>query len=244
MSVKTYRVHAIVLRHQDLGEADRIVTLFTRERGIVRAVAKGVRRTKSRFGARLEPFSLVDLQLYEGRSLDVVTQAESIHQFGRKIVASYEAYTSASAMVEVTERLLPAEGEPDAELFRLLHGALAAVASGDRAPDLLMNSYIVRALAHAGWELAIFECAKCAIEGPHEAFNVYAGGAVCDDCRPAGSATPSVETWQLLAALSVGDWRIATQADESARKAAAGLIAAYAQFQIERSVRSLKLANR
>lgn len=241
--MKTYRVHAIVLRHQDLGEADRIVTLFTRERGITRAVAKGVRRTKSRFGARLEPFSLVDLQLYEGRSLDVVTQAESIRQFGRHIVSSYAAYTSACAMVELTEKLLPAEGEPDGELFRLLHGALAALAEGSRVADLLMNSYIVRALAHAGWELAIFECAKCGVEGPHEAFNVYAGGAVCDDCRPPGSATPSVETWQLLAALSVGDWKIAITASPMARRSVAGLIAAYAQYQVERSVRSLKLAN-
>ena len=73
-----YRDEGVVLRTQKLGEADRIITLLTRRHGKVRAVAKGVRRTKSKFGARLEPFSHVDLQLYTGRNLDIVTQAESI----------------------------------------------------------------------------------------------------------------------------------------------------------------------
>ncbi|MSW98555.1 MAG: DNA repair protein RecO, partial [Actinobacteria bacterium] len=78
----TYRDQAIVLRTQKLGEADRIITLFTKEHGRLRAVAKGVRRTKSRWGARLEPASLVDLQLYQGKNLDTVTQAEGIENFG------------------------------------------------------------------------------------------------------------------------------------------------------------------
>ena len=73
-----YRDEGVVLRTQKLGEADRIITLLTRAHGRVRAVGKGVRRTRSKFGARLEPFSHVDLQFYEGRSLDVVEQAESI----------------------------------------------------------------------------------------------------------------------------------------------------------------------
>src|SRR5207244_5858127 len=76
--VSLYRDDAVVLRVQKLGEADRIVTLLTRRHGRVRAVGKGVRRTMSKFGARLEPFSHVDVQLYSGRSLDIVTQAETI----------------------------------------------------------------------------------------------------------------------------------------------------------------------
>ena len=77
-----YRDSAVVLRVTKLGEADRIVTLLTRREGRVRAVAKGVRRTKSKFGGRLEPFSHVDLQLYAGRNLDIVTQAETLDPFG------------------------------------------------------------------------------------------------------------------------------------------------------------------
>lgn len=81
--MKTYRDDAIVLRCHDLGEADRIITMLSRHNGKVRAVAKGVRRTKSRFGARVEPFSLVDVQLYRGRNLDTITQVESRSPYAR-----------------------------------------------------------------------------------------------------------------------------------------------------------------
>lgn len=241
--MKSYRDVAIVLRCHDLGEADRIVTLFTRDNGIVRAVAKGVRRTKSRFGARLEPFSLIDIQLYKGRNLDTITQVESINSYGRTIARQYEAYTAASAMVETTERLLPAEHEPDTELFALLHGALHAVATGAHGPEVTMNSFLLRAMRLAGWELAVFTCAKCGEEGPHEAFNVHAGGAVCDNCRPPGSITPSVETWQLLGALLEGDWNIADVATDIARRSTGSIVAAYVQWQLERQVKSLRLVN-
>ena len=92
-----YRDEAVVLRVQKLGEADRIVTLLTRRNGRVRAVGKGVRRTTSRFGARLEPFSHVDLQLYTGRNLDIVVQAEGLTPFGQELVADYARYTAATA---------------------------------------------------------------------------------------------------------------------------------------------------
>src|SRR4051795_1729224 len=87
--VPLYRDEAVVLRVHKLGEADRIVTLLTRRYGRVRAVGKGVRRTTSRFGARLEPFSHVDIQMHLGRSLDVVTQVESLHAYGERIVDDY-----------------------------------------------------------------------------------------------------------------------------------------------------------
>ncbi len=120
-----YRDEAIVLRAQKLGEADRIVTLLTREHGQVRAVAKGVRKTMSRFGARLEPFMLIDVQLYEGRSLDTVTQVETIGPYGLAIVADYARYTAATAMLETAERLTETEREPALQQFLLLAGACA-----------------------------------------------------------------------------------------------------------------------
>src|SRR6188472_2340049 len=100
-----YRDAAIVLRAQKLGEADRIVVLLTREHGKVRAVAKGVRRTSSRFGARLEPFMVADLQLAVGRSLDIVTQAETLGSYADQIMVDYPRYTAAAAMVETADRL-------------------------------------------------------------------------------------------------------------------------------------------
>src|SRR6188472_1345672 len=103
--VALYRDEGVVLRVQKLGEADRIVTLLTRRTGRVRAVGKGVRRTTSRFGARLEPFSHVDLQLWAGRSLDIVTQAETIGAYGKDIVGDYGRYTAGTAVLETAERL-------------------------------------------------------------------------------------------------------------------------------------------
>ena len=118
-----YRDEGIVLRTQKLGEADRIVTVLTRRTGKVRAVAKGVRRTKSKFGARLEPFSHVDLQLYQGRQLDIATQAEAVSSYGEGIVDDYGRYTSGAAMLEMSERLTE-EREPAMRMFLLLVGGL------------------------------------------------------------------------------------------------------------------------
>ena len=108
----TYRDEVVVLRTHKLGEADRIVTMLSRRHGKVRAVAKGVRRTSSRFGARLEPFMDADVQLHQGRSLDIVQQAESLGSYGAPIAADYERYTAAHAMVETADRLGDAEATP------------------------------------------------------------------------------------------------------------------------------------
>ena len=106
-----YRDRGIVLRSVKLGEADRIVTFLTEGRGKVRAVAKGVRRTSSRFGARLEPFMVADLQLVSGRTLDIVTQAVAKGAYGGNIAADYSRYTVAAAMTETAEKLTDVDGE-------------------------------------------------------------------------------------------------------------------------------------
>ena len=118
-----YRDTGVVLRVQKLGEADRIVTLLTRRRGKVRAVAKGVRRTRSRWGARLEPFNHVDVQCYTGRSLDVVTQAQTVDAFGAGIVGDYARYTAACAVLETADppraRTCAANGDAPAGQSRI-----------------------------------------------------------------------------------------------------------------------------
>ena len=103
--VPTYKDEAVVLRTHKLGEADRIVTLLSRYNGQIRAVAKGVRRTGSKFGSRLEPFMVVEAQFYEGRTLDIVNQAETIGAYGREIIEDYRTYTAATVMVETAEKL-------------------------------------------------------------------------------------------------------------------------------------------
>ena len=128
--VHLYRDEGVVLRTQKLGEADRIITLLTRENGRVRAVAKGVRRTRSKFGGRLEPFTHVDLQLYAGRSLDIVQQAETIASHADRLSVDYGRYTAGTAMLETAERLTAEEKEPAVQQFLLLVGGLRILAEG------------------------------------------------------------------------------------------------------------------
>jgi DNA repair protein RecO (recombination protein O) len=239
-----YRDTGVVLRVHKLGEADRIITLITRRHGKVRAVARGVRRTKSRFGARLEPFGHVDVQFYTGRTLDVVTQVQTVDAFGLTIVDDYTRYTAGCAVLETADRLAVEEGEPALRLYLLVAGALRALAAGERDSSLVLDAFLLRAMAYAGWAPAIMECARCAEPGPHRAFNIQAGGAVCARCRPPGSASPAGETIVLLAALLDGDWPAVELTGAAARREAGGLVAALLQWHLERQLRSLPLVER
>jgi len=238
-----YRDEAIVLRTQKLGEADRIITLLTRGRGRVRAVAKGVRRTRSRFGARLEPFMVVDVQCYEGRNLDTVTQAETLAPHGGTICRDYTAYTAATAMVETAERLTE-EHEPATQQYLLLAGALRSLGGGEHEAALVLDAYLLRSLAIAGWAPSFLDCAKCGSPGPHPAFNIAAGGTVCPVCRPPGSAAPAPQTIAMLAALLSGDWVVPDATLLQHRREGSGLVAAFLQWHLERGVRSLRLVER
>lgn len=240
-----YREEAVVLRVHKLGEADRIVTLLTRRSGRVRAVAKGVRRTRSKFGSRLEPFSHVSLQLAEGRSLDVVTEAVSLDAFGAQLSGDYARYTAGTAMLEAAERLTAEEREPSLRLYLLLVSALRALTeSGDRPTTMLLDAFLLRALSQAGYGLALRECARCGSSGPHAAFSVAAGGSVCPTCRPSGSASPAPTVLGLLADLQGSDWDSALDSSENDRRAASGLVAASLQWHLERGLRSLSLVDR
>jgi DNA repair protein RecO (recombination protein O) len=242
--VSLYRDTGLVLRVQKLGEADRIVTLLTRRRGKVRAVAKGVRRTKSRWGARLEPFNHVDVQCYTGRSLDIITQAETVDAFGVGIIGDYPRYTAGCAILETADRLVAEEGEPAMRVYLLLVGAIRALSGRERDPSLVLDAFLLRAMTHAGWAPAISDCARCAEPGPHPAFNIAAGGAVCPRCRPPGSVTPSRETFTLLDALLHGDWETADAMSAVTRRDTSGLVAAHLQWHMERQLRSLPLVER
>ena len=248
MAAQLYRDEAVVLRTHRLGEADRIIVSLTRSHGQVRAVARGVRRTTSRFGARLEPFSLVDVQLRAGRSLDVVAQAETIEPFGRDLTRDYSVFTCASTMVETAERLtrdgadLGTSDSP--QQFLLLYGALAALARRRHAPGLVLDSYLLRALALAGWAPSCYDCALCGAPGPHRAFHVQVGGAVCESCRSAGAVEVEPATMVLLGALLSGDWAVADASGQRGRSQASGLVSAYTTWYLERRLRSLALVER
>ncbi len=242
--MRLYRDRAVVLRLHKLGEADHIVTLLTREHGLVRAVAKGVRRTRSRFGARLELFAHVDLQLHPGRNLDVITQVQTLDAFTADIVADYGRYTTACAVLETAVRLAGEERSPVPRLHLLTVGALRALADGGRVPQLVLDAYLLRAMAFAGYAPALTECARCGAPGPHRGFHVPAGGAVCVHCRPAGARTPAPDVLELMLALLEGRWSATTGVAEPVRAQTSALVAAHLQWHTERALRTLPLVER
>ena len=239
-----YRDEAIVLRTQKLGEADRIITLLTREHGRIRGVAKGVRRTKSKFGARLEPGSHVDIQLYTGRTFDTVTQVESIFNYGEALTEDYSRWTIAGAILEAAERFTSHEHEPALQEFKLVTGAMKALADEKYDPSMILDAYLLRSLAVGGYAPSLTNCSKCDAIGPHRYFSLVGGGSVCADCRPSASATPAPETLKLMSDLISGNWESAMVSELRNRREANGLIAAYLQWHLERGLRSLQLVER
>ncbi|NQX33906.1 DNA repair protein RecO [Herbiconiux sp. VKM Ac-2851] len=237
-----YRDDAVVLRTHKLGEADRIVTLLTRHHGKVRAVARGVRRTASKFGARLEPFMVADVQFYEGRTLDTITQAVTIGSYGAEITADYASYTAASAMVETADKLT--EEEPSLQQYLLLVGALRSLARNEHGPNATLDSYLLRALSMAGWAPSFHDCAVTGEPGPHSAFVVQLGGVVAESVAPPGTPRLDTSTLELLTALLTGDWTTADAADGPVRSRASGIVAAYTQWHLERGLRSLEHVER
>ncbi|WP_309066433.1 DNA repair protein RecO [Microbacterium sp.] len=233
----TYRDEAVILRTHKLGEADRIVTMLSRRHGKIRAVAKGVRRTSSKFGSRLEPFMVADVQLYQGRSLDIVQQAESLGAYGAEIAVDYDRFTAASAMVETADRLN--EAEATQEQYLLLIGGLRSLSRGEHASRSILDSYLLRVMALSGWAPALEACARCGAPGPHASFVAQMGGLVCARCAPAGSPRISASALALLRALMGGDWATVDGAPHTDTAAASGTIAAYAQWHLERGIRSL-----
>jgi DNA repair protein RecO (recombination protein O) len=236
--VPTYRDEAVILRTHKLGEADRIVTMLSRRNGKIRAVAKGVRRTSSKFGSRLEPFMVADVQLYQGRSLDIVQQAESLGSYGADIAVDYERFTAASAMVETADRLN--ESEATAEQYLLLVGGLRSLARGEHDSRSILDSYLLRVMALSGWAPALEDCARCGAPGPHTHFGPQLGGTVCTDCAPAGSPRIAESTLNLMRELMRGDWDRIDSAESGDLAAASGTVAAYAQWHLERGIRSLE----
>jgi DNA repair protein RecO (recombination protein O) len=187
---------------------------------------------------------VADLQLVRGRSLEVVGQAVARGTYGQQIASDYGRYTAAAAMAETAERLTANDGEGSLPHYQLLVGALAALSRGAHASELILDSYLLRALATAGWAPSFTDCARCGEPGPHAAFSAALGGIVCHECRPPGSPAPAPETVSLLAALLSGDWTIADSSSQASRREASGLVAAYVQWHLERAVRSLRLVER
>jgi DNA repair protein RecO (recombination protein O) len=178
--VGLYRDTAVVLRTHKLAEADRIVVLFTKEHGKVRAVAKGVRKTKSRIGGRLEPLTHAALLVYEGRGeLQTISQADAMEHF-RPIRDDLQLLTRGLSLLEVVDQVTH-EGQADERLYQMLLGALRTLAAGPS--PLLVPAFLLKVLAHEGVGPELDVCVGCGAGEPLVAFDAREGGVLCRSCR-------------------------------------------------------------
>ena len=235
-----YRDEGVVLRTYRLGEADRIIVLLTAGRGKVRAVAKGVRKTSSRFGSRLEPTTHVALQLYEGRSLDTVTQVEAIDTFAA-VRGDLDRLSRASTLLEACDQVAQ-EGEPNLRLLQMLVGALRALEACDSA--VLVPAFFLKLLAAEGTQPLLDACATC---GAHEglvAFDHAQGGTLCRSHR-GGGAPVSEAALELCRRILGGGLGAALGEPASATTAEVDALATRAlEVNLERRLRSAHLLDR
>ena len=180
-----YRSKGIVLRSIRYGEADRILDLYTRDAGLISAIAKGIRRTKSRFGARLEPLSCVDFVAYHGRTLDTVTQAEVLRSF-RAVREDLARFEAAAGMVG-SVRALSGGDEADRRVFNLLYNALDALEARDSDFGAVQAAFGLKLSILAGYAPQLDACLSCEADldetGSHYYFAPNLGGVLCSDCR-------------------------------------------------------------
>jgi DNA repair protein RecO (recombination protein O) len=230
-----YRDQGVVLRSIRLGEADRIVSLMTEGRGKVRAVVKGVRKTKSRFGARLEPTVHVSLLLYEGRELDIVTQAEAIDHF-RAVREDLDRLTAATQMMEAVDQVAQ-ERQANPTLYQMLVGALRALAA--RNAPLIVPAFFWKLLSLEGFHPRLEACASCDAIDDLVAFDLGEGGALCRGCgRGAAAITP--ETLALIRRVLGGGLGPALNEPRTEATALVGELATRGLEQhIERRLRSM-----
>lgn len=239
-----YREQGIVLHGIRLGEADRIVSVFTQSHGRLRGVAKGVRRPRSRFGARLDAFTHVDLQLYRGRSdLDVITQADILSR-PRRLRSDYAAFCAASAMADAVERTTP-EREPNVRLFLLLRSGLEALEAGAEDPACLAYAFLAKLASMGGLHPTLAVCVECGAPG-RVAFSHDRGGAVCSGCVDRADPKASDEVLDGWAAFIRDEWDElrARRLPRQTQRELGALVLSFVQWHTETRFRAFGLLPR
>jgi DNA repair protein RecO (recombination protein O) len=242
---RLYRTPAVVLKRTDLGEADRIVTLYSRDVGKVRAVAKGVRRTTSRSAGHLEPFTLTDVLFAVGRELDVISQAETVEAF-RDIRENLDRTTHAYYLAEVVDLLTEEREENQAVFDALVEGLRDLGAAQD--PRLVLIVFHLRLMQALGYRPELQECVSCraTIEPDRNQFSALMGGVLCPACGPGEQTARALGTpaLKLLRFLQRTDGRQAVAAPSHVTREAEGLLRDYAEHIVERRLRTPALIAR
>lgn len=220
-----------------LGEADRIVTFVGRSNGKIRAVAKGVRKTKSRYGGRLEPFSHVSLVLWKGKSdLHTITQAEVLESF-RPVKEDLDLYSLGSVMLEACDRVVQ-ESESAARVLDLLLGSMRRL-SEDRSP-LVLAGFLLNLSSVAGFAPSMDRCAECS--RPASWFSPGQGGAVCPNCRTFDSEEVGTAVLELMSDLTTATPRTGRPPSAEEAATACRLARFYTEYHLERRLKSAATA--
>jgi DNA repair protein RecO (recombination protein O) len=237
-----YKEQGVVLRSVKLGEADKIVTILTQGSGKVRGVAKGIRKTTSRFGGRLEPFTHVSLLVYRGRgALDTITQAEIISAH-RPLRDDLGLFAAGETMLEASDKVAE-EHERNVRLFLLLLSGLRALALRPAEPTAVAESFLLKLLSLSGFHPSLAACAVCGALRP-ELFASGQGGAVCTGCAELDAGPASAVALSFLAELATGDLAAVGNEpprDAVVRKEARVLLYGFAEYHLERRMRSLPM---
>lgn len=228
----------IVLRSYPFGEADRIVVLISPHNGKLRTVAKGVRKTKSRIGGRLESFSDVDLVLYEGRNLDIVNQV-SVRNAHVGMRSELDRVTAASTMAEGVDAVAQ-EDEASVALFELLSHGLSVLDDGPVHPDLV-TAFLLHLATVVGLAPSLDVCAGCGRDTGLDRFSFSAGGVVCESCRPDGAVRLRAGLTTYLAELAGTDFSSLPPADPMFSGEAMGVVRRFLEFHLERRFASLAI---
>ena len=227
-----YKEQGIVLRTMNLGEADRIVTILTQGTGKIRAVAKGVRKTRSKFGARLDPFTHVDLLLYKGRELDIVTQADIITSF-RELRGDYNRFTAGEMILEAADRVIE-DREPNTRVFMLLLTSIRRLIEPESDAGTIADSFLLRLTSLAGFRPALTACAECRRPDVVR-FSIQQGGMVCESCRTGGTIRVGEGTVPYLTALLDGEPGVP---EVAARAEGSNIVRAYLEYHLDRPLRA------
>jgi len=242
---RLYRTPAVILKRMDLGEADRIVTLFSRDEGKIRAVAKGSRRTMSRSAGHLEPFTLSDVLFAVGRELDVISQADTLEAF-RAVRENLELTTHAYYLAEVVDLLTEDRMENRAVFDTLVDGLHNLAAASD--VKLVLIVFHVKLLEALGYRPELRECVTCraAIEPDRNHFSALLGGVLCARCGPREATARDIGTsaLKLLRFVQLTHGDKAVNVPPHVCNEAEVLLRDYAEHIVERRLRSPALIAR